>query len=96
MAELDMYNLYSMGGNYNVAPKTDEVDGYIKELVSIDDYDEVADFVQSHFGQINGERLIEYPDINKQINIHSEKNKIEICVAKDRKQYWGKGWLFPD
>ena len=96
MAELNMYNLYAMGGNYNAVSKVDEVDKYVKELVSIDDYDEVADFVKEHFGEKDGNNLVEFPDINKQINIYTEKNKIEICVAKDRKQYWGKGWLIPE
>ena len=95
MAELNQFSLYSMGGNYNVQPKCDEVDTIVKELVSIDEYEKVVNFVREHFGDVHGNRLFEYDDINKQINVFTEENRVEICVAKDRKQYWGKGWLLP-
>jgi len=90
MAEFNMYNLYQ--ANYNVVPIDDTVDTYIKDLIKIDEFEEVKKYVAENFGKINDEKLFEYQDIDKQINILINEEKIEICAAKKFKQYWGKGW----
>lgn len=93
MTTLNQFNLYSMNSGISVQQKKDEVDAMVDELVSISDYEEVANFVKEHFGDVSGDKMFEYPEINKQINVFTGENRVEICVAKNWQQYWSKGWL---
>ena len=93
MASINQFSLYSMNGNLNTEQKEDQVDVYIRELTQINDYNEVMNYVQEKFGDISGNKMFEYPEIKKQINVFTEKNRVEICAAKEYQQYWGKGWF---
>ena len=59
--------------------------------ITMDEYSDVKDYVAEHFGNVDGEKLFEYPKIDKQINVLIDEEKIEICAAKNYKQFWGKG-----
>ena len=93
MAIINQFSLYSMGSDFNNIPKDDKVDGLIKELINIDEYEDVCNFVKERFGDIQGNKMFEYPDVKKQINVFVERNRVEICAAKEYKQFWSKGWL---
>ena len=96
MAEFNQYSLYSMTGDTRLIQKDDEVDVLVKKLIEIDEYDDVKKIVLENFGDIEREKLIEYSNINKQLNILITDEKIEICAAKQWKQYFGKGWVLVD
>lgn len=89
--QFNQYSLYSMA--FNQEKKDDIVDSCLKDLRDLSRYEEVRKYVESKFGNIDGEKLIEYDDINKQIHIVLDDERVEVCAAKDWTQYYGKGWL---
>ena len=93
MAEFNKYALYTMGGMVNNMPKEDTVDKCVNELRRLDEYDDVLKFVTEHFGDINGDKMIEYPDINKQIYVVVDEKKIEVHAAKNMTQFFGNSWI---
>lgn len=90
--QFNQYNLYSMNAGYSGTIKSDEVDNYIQDIRHIDEYNEIRDYLSEHFGDIDGAKWLEYPDIKKQMYILVENEKIEVCVLKNEKQYFGLGW----
>ena len=86
------FRLYSMNAGMAVRPLQDIVDGYMQELIDIDEFDSVKDFVSDKFGDINGEKWLDYPDLHKEVYLLVEDCKIEFCALKNEKQYFGKGW----
>ena len=90
MNQYDLYS-YNMGMNDNF-PKTDEVDGYINQIKNFEEYSEIKDFINEHFGDIHGEKWQEYDDLGKRIFMLVEDDRIEFCALKNNVQYFGKGW----
>ena len=92
MATLNQYNLYSMNVGNTDFVRSDKVDKYLNELRRINDFEEVSDFVVENFGKIENVALLDFPELGKQMSIVVNEDKIEICAAKNSKQYYGKGW----
>ena len=92
MAEFNQFSMY--GKNFQSAEMLhkDRVDTMIDEIRSINMYNEIQDFVKKNFGEVNGVQWFEYPELNKFIYVLNEDKKIEICMVKNNKQYYGKGW----
>lgn len=90
MTELNQFMLYSR--NTGVSHEDDEIDNYVNDLRKIDEYDEVLKFIQEHFGEVESGKIYDYPELNKQICINLKEDAIEFCAAKNRKQFFGKGW----
>lgn len=87
--KFDSYSLYAMNvGDF----KMDEVDDIVRNIKLINSYDEVLNFINLHFGNIEKERCVEYPDSNKQIAIVLKQDAVEFFAAHKRKQYFSKGW----
>ena len=87
--EIEKYNLYIMNAeNFTI----DEVDKYVQEISDIYTYKYVIKYINKNF-ELNKERtLIEYPELNKQIEIVLKENTVEFFAAKDWKQIFGRGW----
>lgn len=92
MAELNKYSLYA-GGAMQIREQ-DKVDKFISDLKEMNEYEEVCTYLEEHFGENQKSGIIEFPELNKQISIVYKDNAVEFCAAKNRKQYFGKGWLF--
>ena len=93
MAELNKFQFYSYNGNSSLQKQKDEVDQHVEFLNSCDNYDEVRNYLVSHFGDIKGERWVEIDSCKKECYLNFEDSKIEFCCLKNHKQYYGKGWL---
>lgn len=94
MAELNKYSIYNMGFcGANMSAK-DKIDTMVDEIIDLHAYDEVKNFVEKNFGNIQGEQWFDYPELNKKIYLLNEDKKVEICMLKNDKQYYGKGWKF--
>lgn len=93
MAEFSKYNLYSINTGSDLVKKSDEVDLFLDGLKTLTEYGDVLDFVQEHFGEFEGTKLLNFPEINKQIHLLVETRRIEICAAKNKHQYYGQGWM---
>ena len=92
MTAFNSYTMYSANVQAKPINTEDKVDKYIDELRTMSEYDDVKSFVETNFGDVNGEKLYDYPELKKQIYILVDDDKIEFCAAKNKQQYFGKGW----
>ena len=87
--QFNNYALYSMNSGVSIV---DKVDGFIHDLQLLNQYEDVVNYLNDKFGDIDNEKVIDYPDLKKQIEIVFKENAVEFFAAKDWKQYFGKGW----
>ena len=88
--QLSQFNLYAMQvGQVQVI---DEVDQLIRNVDTIIEYDDVRNFIENRFGEIDGWKQFDYPKENKQIAITVNDEEITFCAAKDYQQYYGTSW----
>ena len=83
------YALYSMNAGISAV---DEVDGFLHDLQRLNMYDDVVKYINNKFGDVGSEKVIDYPEIKKQIQIVFKDDAVEFFAAKEWKQYYGKGW----
>ena len=88
--ELNNYSLYTRNAKNT---SIDKVDEFIIQLELLDSYKEVVDYININFGVIEDKKVIEYPELNKQVEIVFKDNAVEFFAAKEWKQYYGKGWF---
>ena len=91
--EFNKYSLYTLNSDIDISPAKDKVDGFIDELVKIDEYSVVKSYLDEKFGTPNSEEnWYEYDDLNKSVYIKENDEVIEFCALKGENQYFGKGW----
>ena len=93
MAELNKYSMYNLGFSGSNISQKDKVEKWVDELIPMNVYGDVKNFIQSNFGEISGDKWFDYPELKKQVYVVNEPNKIEICMLKNGKQFYGKGWV---
>ena len=94
MAELNKFSLYNFGIQGATMSTKDKVDRWVEDMIDLHDYNEVKDFVQRNFGNVDGIQWFDYPELSKKVYVLNEPEKIEICTLKNDKQYYGKGWKY--
>ena len=87
--QFNNYALYSMNAGVSTV---DKVDGYLYDLQRLNQYEDVVNYINEKFGDVGSEKVIDYPEIKKQIEIVFKEDAVEFFAAKDWKQYYGKGW----
>ena len=91
--EFNQYNQYSKNAGIS---SYDEVDSYVRDINQLKGYNDVMNYIKEKFGDIEGGRkLIEYNDINKQVEIVIKEDAVEFFTAKNWCQTFGKGWRKP-
>ncbi|MBQ7763731.1 hypothetical protein IJ384_00030 [bacterium] len=94
MAEFNKFSMYSLVNGATEMPKQDELDKHIDFLKGENDYDEVRNYLLEHFGDVPDEsKWVDFPELNKQCYLVVSSERVEFCVEKNHKQYYGKGWL---
>ena len=93
MAELNKFQYYSYTQNSGVQQRNDEVDKHVEYLNSMDEYDDVKNYLRTHFGEIYGEQWVDFDSCHKECYLKIEDSRIEFCCLKNHKQYYGKGWI---
>ena len=93
MSEFNRFSLYSLTQNSSPVVSKDFLDKHIDYLKNEDNYDEVRDYLMKYFEEAEDGKWFEYPELNKQCYLILSDNRIEFCVEKNHKQYYGKGWL---
>ena len=92
MAEFNKFSLY----NYNLQQANlstkDIVDKMVDEIIDLHMYADVKDFVNTNFGEVDGIKWFDYPKLNKKVYVLNEEERVEICMLKNGKQFYGKGW----
>ena len=94
--QFNQYNLYSYNANISQCNTLDEVDICKQELLRITEYDAVKDFLIRKFGNFEGKKWINFPKVGKQVYLYLDEEKVEFCALKDKKQYWGRGWILEE
>lgn len=89
--EFNKYNKYSYSYNKNTNA-LDSVDELKQDLLRMTEYDDVKNFITHKFGEFEGEKWVQYPELGKQVYLCLNSEKIEFCALKDKKQYFGRGW----
>ena len=94
MSEFNKYSLYSMNVTQQ-APSLDKVDELVSDVRKINEYFELKDYIEGHFGTFEGVKFVDYGDIEKKVYLKLEENVAEFCALKNNKQYFGKGlkWI---
>ncbi len=90
--DLNKYGFYSANVNAELKPNEDKIDTYVKELMVMDEYQEVCDFIKRNFGEFEKDKLFDYPELNKQVFIDFKEDAIEFFAAKNQVQFFSKGW----
>lgn len=92
MTEFNKYSMYGLGYQGADMTQKDKVDRMVDEIININMYDEIQDFIKKNFGDVDGSKWFEYQELKKSVYVLNEEDKIEICMLKNNKQYYGKGW----
>ena len=94
MSEFNKFSLYSMNVTQQ-APSLDKVDELVSDVRKINEYFELKDYIEQHFGTFEGVKFVDYDDIEKRVYLKLEENVAEFCALKNDKQYFGKGlkWI---
>ena len=92
MAEMNQFSFYSMNSGFNAKQEEDKIDKCIVDLRQLNEYKEVCEYINTHFGTVENERLFNYPELNKQVFIAFKENAVEVFAAKNKKQFFSKGW----
>ena len=81
-----------MSAGQTGALQEDKVDKYVRELREIQEYDKVKEFLEEHFGKLENEKEVDFPELKKNLYFQTDDEKVEIWVYKNDKQYFSKGW----
>ena len=65
---------------------------FIHDLQKLDEYEDVVNYINEKFCDIGIQKLIEYPETSKQVEIKMKDDAVEFFAAKDWQQYFGRGW----
>ena len=87
--QFNNYALYSMNADVSTVDKVDE---FLHDLQRLNRYDDVVKYLNDKFGNVGPQKVIDYPELKKQIEIVFKDDAVEFFAAKDWKQYYGKGW----
>ena len=94
--DFNQYNMYSYNAGLNSTQVLDEVDTCKLDLMRMTEYGDVKNYLTNKFGEVQGEKWIEFPELKKHIYINIDDEKCEFCTLKDREQYFGRGWYLVD
>ena len=83
MSEINKYALYSQ--NSGMTCTEDEVSLFIKKFETLDSYEEINHYLNSKFGEISNKKTIDYPELNKKIEITNTKNRTIVSVSENEK-----------
>ena len=95
--EVNQYDLYSVNANNDISSNEAQIQEDIKTMDSINDYQEIINFVELRYGKL--EDLICKEFSNKiRLGIAKGDNFVEIVVTKNQEKIiFGKRWRFiPD
>ena len=91
--ELNRFNMYAYNmGAGGTAQALDEVDVCRQDLMRMTEYEDVKNFITRKFGDFEGKKWVNFPELNKHVYLYKDDEKVEFCALKDKKQYWGRGW----
>ena len=85
------YNIYSINAGIKTEVR-DQIDTCINEIKDFCEYDEIKNYLEENFGNIQGEKWIHYEELHKNLYLRVESDRIEVCALKNEQQYFGKGW----
>jgi len=89
----NQYSFYSLNTNIKSESSKDKIERCVNDLRQINEYYEVLDYLNANFSNFQSGKIIDFPELNKQICITLKGNAIEVHVAKNRQQFFSKGWL---
>ena len=92
MTEFNQYSVYSLY-TAKKESKEDKIDQCVKDLQQIDEYHNVCEYLNTHFGNVENGKIIDFPELNKQVCIKFKEDAVEFFAAKNRHQFFSKGWL---
>ena len=92
MAEFNKFSMYNLAYQGAGMSTKDEVDKMVDEIIDLHMYEDVKNFVAKNFGDVQGIQWFDYPELNKKVYVLNEAEKVEICMLKNNKQFYGKGW----
>ena len=94
MAELNYYNLYSYAVKDFQSATDDKILVDLKKLDSLEYYDEILQFITNTFGEVNGDKELEFPNEVKLL-LHKEEDMVFAYASQKEKRIYGKCWHKP-
>lgn len=91
MSEFNRYSMYSyMAGDFKSA-----TDGKIlvdlKKLSSLNDYNEILDFINTTFGEFDTDKELSFPNDIK-VLLHKEEKMILVYASQKGERIFGTSW----
>lgn len=94
--QFNKYNMYSYNAGMAQVQRLDEVDICKQDLLRMTEYEDVKNFLTRKFGEFEGQKWVEYPDLNKHVYLYIDDKKVEFCALKNEEQYFGRGWVLEE
>ena len=93
MSEFNMYSMYSYAAGDLKTACDDKILVDLHKLESITEYYDVLDFVDKTFGEIEDQKIMDYPNEVKVI-VQKKENEILVGALKGQEQIFGQSWIF--
>ena len=87
------YSLYSYAAGEFKTACDDKILVDLKRLDSLEDYDEIVNFVDNLFGksEIDGTKWYDYPN-NIEVVVERKEKFVAVGALKNDKQFFGRQW----
>lgn len=92
MVQINPYDLMYKQQNETQPKKQDKIDKHIEFLNGCDNLEEAKEYILANI-ELSENGWVNFPELNKDLYIVIEDNKVEFCALKNKEQYYGKGWL---
>ena len=89
--QFNQYSMYSYAAADFKSACDDKILVDLQRLDKLNEYDEVIDFVNKVFGEVESYKTFDYPN-NILVAVSKEENKIIVGAKQDGKQIFGQSW----
>jgi hypothetical protein len=89
--QFNQYTMYSYAASEFKTACDDKILVDLKRLDNLTEFDEVVDFVNKVFGEVDRYKTFNYPN-DIIVAISREENKIVVGAKQNGKQIFGQGW----
>ena len=76
--QLNLHNIYALNAGYD--EKMDKVDIYNLALKKINTVKDAKDYINDKFGNFDGEKIVEFPELNKIMTFNLEEGFAEYVI----------------
>ena len=91
--QFNQYSMYSYAAADFKTACDDKILVDLQRLDKLNEFDEVIDFVNKVFGEVDSYKIFNYPN-DIVVAISRKENEIVVGAKQNGKQIYGQGWYF--